>query len=187
MNLSSNAWHARLYRRVNPNNTLPTNFCPYFWKTLLYVVTFPVLWLGLWLNSGTPYKRGFWTHFGTSLAAHFILFVLLFVAAMGGSCMGVLFFGKGLNWWQFGIGVVAFVVALALFCGAIISISLAVTKVSTWREKRKRRLQQGYSFASPPEDNFFVAGIKAWYKKHCPIVAWKENPPPVSSAIESED
>lgn len=163
MRLSKKSWHYNLNMwYVNDPYRIPSNLCPYFWRTAWYtVILLPILLLlipwGLFcLISGERKSwRGFIDEFPSGFIFHVAIFLLISMVAM---------------WWHipknkeewhflFGLGCVGFTILVCV--GGPVLIGELVSRINNaYKEKGKSTLIGGF--------------ITAKKRKLCPKIDWTE-------------
>lgn len=158
----------------------PKNFCPYFWGTIMlgiflvppmYIIGLPVMLLSKLFTPSDPIEAR-----DEGLFSPFIFMSLLLdlCLAMIICMIGMWFqsFGKELSIIQS----IGFIGWLLLVVGIIAWLKI------TWDDKRRDRKYKRmmadraagkYDSRGEKKPNVFWEGIKAWYKKNCPIIDWK--------------
>lgn len=187
MILSKKSWHFTLHRLVyGDGRGLPTNFCPYFWKSIFLgsIIAIILLPFAIPLIIGraifklfkakeippSPFDEGLWSAF--SLAATFLNIGLLLVYSMFAMWFVPLSYDKegvakeklvhiagGAGW--------------LILTGMIVYILVEKIKEKREKVKYKRKEELGWK----PEEktpNVFVEAAKSWYKRNCPIIKWKD-------------
>ena len=157
MELSKNSWHVWVYKMTYGYYKLPHNLCPYFWKLLLALITFPVnaVWTGpAYIKSFSLnqkwYKDGFWG--GGNYAKGFAFNIILSVI----TSMVLMWFRD--NEAIIAAGIVGYtVVGFILLC-------IGVNKYSKKYPKKEK----------VKKPNVFIEFIKATYRKNCPMLMWKD-------------
>jgi hypothetical protein len=189
MVLSKQSWHFGLHQLLYGRNAkMPKNFCPYFWKTIvpgcLFIVPLTILVIPMYLaelalrkkDEGPPKIKdeGYFSSF------FFVMLVvdLALIALYG---MVAIWFTKFVN------GNANFIQVMGMLGYGLVAIALFFYLRSLWIDRRKARREkrhaelraQGknpytYREYKEPEPNVFIEFIKAWYKKNCPLIQWKE-------------
>lgn len=167
MELKSNSWHAKLYR-WNFGYYLPQSLCPYFWATILSIVTLVTSWY-LYIPKNLREDINGWNK--------------LFIGLMVDICFGVLLFlvkdGRPDYTWLEATGVllllvVAICTGIALLVGIIGAIIMAVEGIGVYLKKRKyAKLAKMEEQGIEPQPSMVQTWWKGFIGKYCPKIDWK--------------
>lgn len=173
MKFSTNSWHAKLFKLAYGSaKPLPSNLCPYFWKTIFSFILWPLLpfWLMgklfLWLVKDDEIESnedGLW---GPVSGLGFLLyFALLIVASM-----------IAMWWIPFNDKQYGYISMLGLI-GYITVGGVGVATLRNYlkerRAARRRAMSVSDYYSAEDESNLFIEFFKATYKKYCPKINWK--------------
>lgn len=186
---------ARLYRNFYNTGGLPNNLCPYFWKLIIAIISFPFVWPAMLLNSFTNpyyYKKDYyndWKEYAGGLnripsLIGIILNILLF---FGGILLSVILYGKptaqhiGLErLYVNGIILAVFVTVFFYLIGFLIRlIPKKKKKILTYEEEDELwRIQREKNRLSKEKwQRSFVylcwKAFIAWKDRVCPQIEWK--------------
>lgn len=162
MKLSTKSWHSWLFRYTYGKDNLPDNLCPYFWKLVLAMILFPVLFIFclpafiLCRSTGDNdlFEEGV---FSPALAFSFVINLAL-----------VLIIGMIGMWFDFNN---EFLVA-AGGCGWLIAICAGIDQLVRYiKSKRVKTYGTMYREEKP---SILIEFIKAKYNKYCPKITWKD-------------
>lgn len=186
MTLSKKSWHFTLHRLVyGDDDGLPTNFCPYFWKSivlgsLITIILLPfaiplLIARGIWLivkaddPPPSPFEEGLWSEYSLmtvfldiALFLAFSMFAMWFFPLLrdkeGNIDFGLIHIGGGIGW--------------AIMIAVGIHFLIKYIKEKRRKAYYKKREEENWA----PEENkpnVFVEAVKSWYKRNCPIITWK--------------
>ena len=185
MELSKKSWHYKLYQVLNGKGARnPTNFCPYFWKTIVLGSIFTIIFLPIAIpliltrkimlainkDEAPPslYEYGLYSFYTLIAVFYNVIITVVF-------CMFAMWFFplRKLPDEKYDIMFVHLMGTIGWLLSMVIGVIALIKYVKEKRRERKEELiDKGYgSKENPP--NVLVEGIKAWYKKHCPIITWK--------------
>lgn len=186
MEISKKSWHfwvySHFYMYATETYWLPKNLCPYFWKLMLALVLFIPLTIFL-----LPYTL---LTFVISLIDKeeefsYPVYVEDFFKGLFTNFGGFLLFVMVDMWWciptaaQFKSGKESPIFMFGVICWVIL-ITLGITqlciKIKEGIQKRKRIKRPLVPMVELKikQPNIFVEFIKAKYKKHCPMIQWKD-------------
>lgn len=155
MKIKRTSWHAKFYKAIYVTNTLPTNFCPYFWKLVLAVITLPITSVSF-LGRCTSFGDRFSWIFITAFIEGIIFSVGLLLSMM----FGLISPTSKINWHEFlianGMGIAG--------CATIALFVYLIDKLS----KREHKA------AKEKQPNILVEFVKAKKNKHCPMIEWED-------------
>lgn len=155
MQISKQSWHYRYMKWVfGDDNEIPTNLCTYFWLTVLFVATCPLILLGkgigrLYDNAPPAYK--------IRPLIDSILGFCLVLAIVG------LIYTIVLNFWVF----LTLVGLVTVVIGSLIGITISITKLHD-------KIQDHRFPHRKKQKNLVIARFKAWKDKNCPLLKFKE-------------
>ena len=174
MTINYNSVSAKIYRYFYTTETMPTNLCPYFWKSLIatiliipyYIITIPtkVLGIGGEISDAKDHiisSSAFWFFVFSIVSMIFGIVTIILGINYDGATQPFLAFIQ-----EFGIGGV-----LAL--GLIIIVSLLNGAREWYREyKWEKRNANRSRTPKEPKLNIFVEFVKAKYNNYCPQITW---------------
>lgn len=172
MKLNTKSWHFFIYRLAYgtpPAYSMPTNFCPYFWKgivlgsllNLIFVpIALPFMFL-TWVYNKVPggktdniLEDGIMSkNLAFSIAIDAGLIFLFCMVAM---------------WWR--LHVKESTIMIIGIVGWVIGLIITVAVIyHNWKENHIYT----YSHKKEKKPSIIKIAIKAWYNKHCPIIKWE--------------
>lgn len=184
MNLNHNSTSAKLYRWFYGTNIMPTNLCPYFWKSVAAMLfCIPVfLWTApfMLLHRDDHSSTGIGERLGISaitwifiLAAISMLtpFALIWIEPTKGS----LYFNTVCA------GIMCWMVAVVVGIIELVKYIREKIEDAKWKKMKGGRHNVydehgnwvGYRYEKP-KANIFVEFIKAKYNRYCPKIDWTE-------------
>lgn len=187
MVLSKKSWHFFLHRLVFGDDArMPTNFCPYFWKSIVLGTIITIFFLpfavplliarAIWLifkiedPPPSPLEEGLWSEYS-------VMTIFLDAAMVILYCMFAMWF-YSLPFDKEGHRTLALVHAGGLIGWAIcvgVGIHFFIKYIKEKKRKSYHRKMEARNWV-PEEDtpNVFVEAVKSWYHRNCPIIKWKE-------------
>lgn len=158
------SWHAQFYLWFN--DYLPSNFCPYFWKILFYLLTFPICWAGAFVKKN--WQLGFF--------CTILIYVLLCAAEIFG-LMILVGDPNNLNlnevsWLHviFAIPALAILILVGLF---IIFIGVAVLQLILYMFQLIYSKIKSEKSLAKKEPSLIRVKWDSFYHKYCPKITWK--------------
>lgn len=171
MKLSKSSWHYRLHKAMYGKWARdPKNFCPYFWKTIvlgsLFIIPLAILYAPprivqklLPEDWETPEveEEGYFSAYLLYAIVMNLIFTFVF------SMVAIWFVG-------FANEKMSFIQAMAVLGYIFLGITIVVWG---WAKLKNRR-RHGNVVQTESKPNVLVEGIKAWYKRNCPLIQWDE-------------
>lgn len=176
MRLSKSSWHYKLHTLLYGEYAEdPKNFCPYFWKTIILgtilIVPMTIMSLPLMLVSRIISSDPIKVKDEGYISEYLFVALMTDVALAFGYCMiAMWFYPFKEGHFTLKIGAMGYFIAICV---------LIAWAQHSWVEARRRRrynmMIQRHRDVPDTErrPNVFLAYVKAWYKKNCPIIDWK--------------
>lgn len=177
MNLSKNSWHYRLHRITWGDSAKdPNNLCPYFWKTivfggLLLLIIGPLclpFWFVGYLIHKISKRDDIWPDVTEDgLASPYVFMAIIF------DCFLWVIFCMIYMWF---VPINTEAVTPIGIVGWLITVFLLVRwAVIVWINRRSHTMYVTSSEEiQQSAPNPVIEYLKAWYKRHCPIIKWKD-------------
>lgn len=176
MQLSKNSWHYKLHHIIWGESARdPNNLCPYFWKTIMFggllFIIFGPLCIPFWIAGRIANKvqEDTWPLVtDEGLASAYIFMAILFNCFLWVVfCMIYMWFTPLTTKGVAPIGIVGWLTVIFF---------LVRWGWLAWLEKRRDRKQviPRIEDVKQPEPNPIIEYIKAWYKRNCPMIKWRD-------------
>ena len=163
MELNYNSKLAMFYRWYYKTEKMPNSLCPYFWKLILPFITGIFILRLLAELTKKMHSEWEWS-FMDIIAVHMWgVMVVLGIGTVAGMIVLPFTYGNESFYILHIMGVLGYLIVAAGI------ITLLVKYII---EKRQRRTLVVYKKKEP---NVLYEGIKAIFKKYCPIIKWENN------------
>jgi hypothetical protein len=168
MTLNENSINAQVYRWFYNKCSMPTNLCPYFWKSVwMWMAMLPYSVITLPANISIKFDK---RDHGERIAIGIVLYLALVAAIsilLGISSFFIEYVDRSFLWHAADCGRLL----LFLFSGAAL-FAFTIERLRYWKKNRRnKKLAAGESVQT---DNIIVGFIKAKYNKYCPQITWKK-------------
>lgn len=180
MKIGKNAWHAKLNDYVYGNNYsyYSTNLCPYFWGTILAIISLPLVICGKGMNSAIDNTD---VHMPSvdlpsvdlpSISDETLTNIGkgLLIVVLGVASVILYYIGEAVSWYNFFLGLGIILGVVGAIVGIILSSIWLQDKYRDWRREHPKP----YKPYVEPTPNMLLEYLKAWKHNHCPMLQWVE-------------
>lgn len=184
MKLRYDSINARLYRWFYSKETseMPSNLCPYFWKSAIMWILLPLFSIILLPTILTKSTEELSVRFAASILIYLMLFLifLMLFCPVSFIIWGYIGGNSIYSSWQIG-GLMVWLMAILAFIWYSISTFIKKMKIKRMRINEEfiwtpdgDRIPNPHYSAEKQRDNIILEFIKAKYNKNCPKIDWEK-------------